>query len=81
MQMTDCSAQTCKHWWLWDKIFLRWWHQEGAVDVFLDFISYSGGPLAEDLLEVITQPVSILWGKPIDTLHCLAAHSRQHARL
>ena len=37
--------------------------QEGAVDVFLDFISYSGGPLAEDLLEVITRPVSILWGK------------------
>ncbi|KAL3133817.1 hypothetical protein ABBQ32_008291 [Trebouxia sp. C0010 RCD-2024] len=36
--------------------------QEGAVDVFLDFISYSGGPLAEDLLEVIKQPVSILWG-------------------
>ncbi|KAL0045202.1 hypothetical protein WJX82_000513 [Trebouxia sp. C0006] len=36
--------------------------QEGAVDVFLDFISYSGGPLAEDLLEVIQQPVSILWG-------------------
>lgn len=37
--------------------------QEGAVDVFLDFISYSGGPLAEDLLEVITRPVSILWGR------------------
>ena len=37
--------------------------QEGAVDVFLDFISYSGGPLAEDLLEVIQRPVSILWGK------------------
>ncbi|KAL3143358.1 hypothetical protein ABBQ38_002191 [Trebouxia sp. C0009 RCD-2024] len=36
--------------------------QEGAVDVFLDFISYSGGPLAEDLLEVVKQPVSILWG-------------------
>ena len=36
--------------------------QAGAVDVFLDFISYSGGPLAEDLLEVIQQPVSILWG-------------------
>ena len=32
--------------------------------MFLDFISYSGGPLAEDLLEVIKQPVSILWGKP-----------------
>lgn len=26
--------------------------QPGAVDVFLDFISYSGGPTTEELLEV-----------------------------
>jgi pimeloyl-ACP methyl ester carboxylesterase len=30
--------------------------------VFLDFISYSGGPLPEDLLARMTAPVSILWG-------------------
>uniref|UniRef100_A0A7S1XB42 AB hydrolase-1 domain-containing protein n=1 Tax=Tetraselmis chuii TaxID=63592 RepID=A0A7S1XB42_9CHLO len=37
--------------------------EPGAVDVFLDFISYSGGPLAEDLLPKLTCPVSILWGE------------------
>lgn len=36
--------------------------QPGAVHVFLDFISYSGGPLAEDLLAGCTVPVSVLWG-------------------
>lgn len=38
--------------------------QPGAVDVFLDFISYSGGPLPERLLEQMPAgvPVSILWG-------------------
>eukprot|EP00878_Enallax_costatus_P002483 GHUV01002663.1.p1 GENE.GHUV01002663.1~~GHUV01002663.1.p1 ORF type:complete len:406 (+),score=72.01 GHUV01002663.1:129-1220(+) len=38
--------------------------QPGAVDVFLDFISYSGGPLPERLLEQMPPgvPVSILWG-------------------
>lgn len=51
--------------------------QKGAVDVFLDFISYSGGPLAEDLLEVIKQPVSILWGKLLaDSTPCITK-SRQ----
>lgn len=30
--------------------------------MFLDFISYSGGPLPEDLLEVIKVPVVIAWG-------------------
>jgi len=35
---------------------------EGAADVFLAFISYSQGPLAEDLLPQITCPVIILWG-------------------
>ncbi|CAL8471802.1 g11344 [Coccomyxa elongata] len=37
--------------------------QPGAVDVFLDFISYSGGPLPEELLPEISCPVSILWGE------------------
>lgn len=30
--------------------------------MFLDFISYSGGPLPEELLEVIKVPVTIAWG-------------------
>jgi hypothetical protein len=34
----------------------------GAVDVFLDFISYSGGPLPEEQLAAVQVPVSILWG-------------------
>jgi pimeloyl-ACP methyl ester carboxylesterase len=43
----------------------------GAVDVFLDFISYSGGPLPEDLLPLVQCPVRLLWGEkdpwePID---------------
>ena len=33
----------------------------GAVEVFLDFLSYSGGPLPEELLAKTTRPVSILW--------------------
>ncbi|KXZ44026.1 hypothetical protein GPECTOR_75g750 [Gonium pectorale] len=37
--------------------------QPGAVDVFLDFISYSGGPLPEDLMAATTRPVSLLWGE------------------
>lgn len=37
--------------------------QPGAVDVFLDFISYSGGPLPEELLPQVSCPVSILWGE------------------
>ena len=37
--------------------------QPGAVDVFLDFISYSGGPLPEELLPQVGCPVSILWGE------------------
>ena len=47
----------------------------GAVDVFLDFISYSGGPLPEELLQQLSSsedekydkykqiPVRILWGE------------------
>ena len=37
--------------------------QPGAVEVFLDFISYSGGPLPEELLPQMSRPVSILWGE------------------
>lgn len=36
--------------------------QPGAARVFLDFISYSGGPLPEELLQIVPCPVSILWG-------------------
>jgi len=34
----------------------------GAAEVFLDFISYSGGPLPEDLLPLCKPPVRIFWG-------------------
>ncbi|WOL15225.1 hypothetical protein Cni_G24006 [Canna indica] len=34
----------------------------GAVDVFLEFICYSGGPLPEELLEKMKCPVVIAWG-------------------
>eukprot|EP00884_Botryococcus_braunii_P007381 jgi/Botrbrau1/16644/Bobra.0068s0061.1 len=37
--------------------------QPGAARVFLDFISYSGGPLPEELLQSVSCPVSILWGE------------------
>eukprot|EP01038_Epipyxis_sp_PR26KG_P013760 gene13760-18453_t len=37
--------------------------QPGAVDVFLDFISYSGGPLPEELLPLVSCPVRFLWGE------------------
>jgi len=36
---------------------------EGAVDVFLAFISYSQGPIPEDLLPKLGCPALILWGK------------------
>ena len=36
--------------------------QPGAASVFLDFISYSDGPLPDELLEACKRPVSILWG-------------------
>jgi pimeloyl-ACP methyl ester carboxylesterase len=43
----------------------------GAADVFLAFIQYSQGPLAEDLLPQLTCPALFLWGdqdpwEPID---------------
>ena len=34
----------------------------GAADVFLDFLSYSSGPLPEEQLAAVKVPVSILWG-------------------
>lgn len=36
--------------------------EPGAADVFLAFIRYSTGPLAEDLLPQIQCPVQIFWG-------------------
>ncbi len=36
---------------------------EGAADVFLAFTRYSQGPLAEDLLPLITCPVLLIWGE------------------
>ncbi|XP_047316711.1 pheophytinase, chloroplastic [Impatiens glandulifera] len=36
--------------------------EPGAVDVFLEFICYSGGPLPEDLLPQVKCPVLIGWG-------------------
>jgi pimeloyl-ACP methyl ester carboxylesterase len=36
---------------------------EGAADVFLSFISYASGPLAEDLMPHLHCPVLILWGE------------------
>lgn len=37
--------------------------QPGAVDVFLDFISYSWGPLPEQQLQAVGVPVSVVWGE------------------
>lgn len=37
--------------------------EDGAVHVFLDFISYSSGPLPEKQLQHCPVPVSILWGE------------------
>ncbi|XP_024356405.1 uncharacterized protein [Physcomitrium patens] len=37
--------------------------QPGAVDVFLDFICYSGGPLPEEMLPQVKVPVVIAWGE------------------
>ena len=36
--------------------------RQGAAEVFLDFISYSGGPLPEDLLPKCAPPVRMFWG-------------------
>ena len=44
---------------------------DGAVKVFLDFLSYSGGPLPEELIPEMPCPVDLVWGQedpwePID---------------
>ncbi len=49
----------------------------GAADVFLAFVRYSQGPLAEDLLPQLTCPVLMLWGtadpwEPIELGRALA---------
>ena len=53
----------------------------GAAPVFLDFISYSGGPLPEELLAECKRPVRMLWGEndpwePIDMGRELARNAR-----
>jgi len=57
------SSSTGKSFQLTDQILSS--SQPGAAEVFLDFISYSGGPLPEELLPKIptTVPVRILWGQ------------------
>jgi len=37
--------------------------EPGAVEVFLQFIQYDHGPLAEDLLPQMSCPVQVLWGE------------------
>ena len=37
--------------------------QPGAAKVFLDFVSYSGGPLPEQLIPEMPVPVELLWGE------------------
>jgi pimeloyl-ACP methyl ester carboxylesterase len=37
--------------------------QPGAASVFLDFISYSGGPLPEQLIPKMPVPVELVWGE------------------
>lgn len=44
------------------ELLLRPAREPGAADVFLAFIAYSQGPLAEDLLPQLHSPVLILWG-------------------
>jgi pimeloyl-ACP methyl ester carboxylesterase len=43
----------------------------GAADVFLAFVRYSQGPLAEDLLPQLSCPALILWGEedPWESIH------------
>jgi pimeloyl-ACP methyl ester carboxylesterase len=44
------------------ELLLKPAQDQGAADVFLAFIRYSQGPLAEDLLPQITCPIIMLWG-------------------
>ncbi|PSF31342.1 alpha/beta hydrolase [Aphanothece hegewaldii CCALA 016] len=43
-------------------IILKPAQDSGAVDVFIAFTGYSQGPLAEDLLPLISCPTYLLWG-------------------
>lgn len=54
---TTCTLQTAAvSWSAWLLCVCMCVHaQPGAVDVFLDFISYSAGPLPEQLLEKVRQ--------------------------
>lgn len=38
-------------------------YTEGALDVFLAFITYDDGPIPEDFLPVLTQPSLVIWGE------------------
>lgn len=49
-----------------DELVMALWHPSqavGAADVFLAFVRYSQGPLAEDLLPQVRCPVLMLWGE------------------
>lgn len=41
--------------------------EPGAVDVFLEFICYSGGPLPEELLPQVKVSILILIGEKVET--------------
>lgn len=45
------------------ELLLRPAREPGAADVFIAFIQYASGPLAEDLLPLLQCPVYILWGE------------------
>jgi pimeloyl-ACP methyl ester carboxylesterase len=45
------------------ELILRPGLEPGAAAVFLDFISYSGGPLPEELLAQCIRPVRMIWGE------------------
>ncbi|MEM6448053.1 MAG: alpha/beta fold hydrolase [Cyanobacteria bacterium P01_D01_bin.123] len=45
------------------EILLKPARDPGAADVFVAFISYASGPLAEDLLPQLTRPALIIWGE------------------
>ncbi|CAH9136527.1 unnamed protein product [Cuscuta epithymum] len=52
--------------------------EPGAADVFLEFICYSGGPLAEELLPQVKCPVLVAWGDkdPWEPLELGRAYSK-----
>lgn len=53
------------------EILLKPARDPGAADVFIAFISYASGPLAETLLPLLTFPVLMIWGEddPWEPLH------------